>query len=714
MPQVALANTFLESYSQLPRSIQKKTRHLTEKLRRNPEQPGVGLKKLADLYDDKLYSARVDQSYRAILVHPPEDDLFLVVWVDNHDEAYRWAERRRCEVNATTGSVQVFQVREEQAEIEPAEDEAESESREWEEPIPEGRLLEGLTDQELTRCGVPYQLLPSVRALKYEYDLDELADYLPEEAADALYLIAAGSSIDEAIREARGEVAPREDEEPVDTDDFVAALEHPDSRRRFKLIEDDEDLADMLNAPLELWRVFLHPTQREIVQRSVDGSVRVLGGPGTGKTVVLMHRASWLAREVFDDESDQLLVTTFTANLAADLEDQLQLLCGDEFDRIEVAHLHQWAVNFMRSQGVHFQVVQPHQRKELWEEVYDVYGGDYSLQFYQNEWEHVVQAQDITERGQYLRARRRGRGRPLQRSQRRDVWKVLEAYRRRLDEIGKVDWGDVIRETRLYLQKNPGVLPYRSILADEVQDLSASDLRLLRSMVPEGENDLFLVGDGHQRIYGHKASFSSCGIDIRGRHHAHRLKLNYRTTESIRDWAVALLEDLEIDDLDAGIDTLDGYRSLRRGERPTVRYFETAEEEMDAIIERIDSWRQQGFSNEEICVAARTNRLLKERYGPHLEDAGMPTAVIKTESGDELGKGVRLATMHRMKGLEFPAVLLVSVQARIVPLEPEAIEFDDDAHSNWEIRERSLLYVSATRARDELMITGFGDASPFL
>lgn len=713
MPQVALANTFLESYSRLPRSIQKKTRHLTEKLRRDPNQPGVGLEKLSDAYDDKLYSARINQTYRAILVHPRQDDLFLVVWVDHHDDAYRWARRRRCEVHATTGAVQVFQVSEEQAAVASLAEE-EPERQQWEEPIPEGRLFEGMTDQELTRCGVPYQLLPSVRALKYEYDLDEVADYLPEEAADALYMVAAGSTVDEAIREARGEAAPRDDDEPVDTDDFVSALEHPDSRRRFKLIDDDEDLADMLNAPLELWRVFLHPTQREIVERSVNGPVRVLGGPGTGKTVVLMHRASWLAREVFADNSDRLLVTTFTANLAADLEEQLHLLCGDEFDRIEVTHLHRWAMNFMRSQGVRFDVVSSRQQREFWQQVYDLYGENHSLQFYRDEWRYVVQAQAIASRRDYLRARRRGRGNPLRRGERRKVWKVLEAYRRQLDEAGKVDWGDVIRETRLYLEKNPGVLPYRAVLADEVQDLSQSDLKLLRAMVPQGNNDLFLVGDGHQRIYGHKASFSSCGINIRGRHHAYRLKLNYRTTEHIRDWAVALLKGVEVDDLDDGVDELDGYRSLRRGARPAVRQFDTAQEEARAIVECIQSWKEQGFRDEEICLAVRTSRLIEDRYRPRLEDAGIATAVIETESEEELGAGVRLSTMHRMKGLEFPAVILASVQRDVVPLRREALELDEDAYKNWETRERSLLYVSATRARDELVITGFGEPSPFV
>lgn len=473
MTQVAFANTFLKSYSQLPKSIQKKVRHLTEKLRHDPNQPGINLEKLSGSYDEKVYSARIDQTYRAIVVHPPKGDLFMIVWVDHHDDAYRWAERRRCEVNPTTGSIQVYQVTEEQAEVAaqqqkaaPADDDA------WEERIPEGRLLAGLADQDLRRCGVPFQLLPSVRALKYEYDLDELAPYLPEEAADALYMVAAGSSVDEAIKEARGEAATTEEAEPVDTEDFVTALDHPDSQRRFKLIEDDEDLADMLNAPLELWRVFLHPTQREIVQRRVGGPVRVLGGAGTGKTVVLMHRASWLASKVFSEDSDRLLVTTFTANLAADLEDQLRLLCGDEFERIEVAHLHQWAMRFMRKQGVHFDVVSEAQSRELWAQVYDLHGGDYALQFYRDEWEYVVQPQDITDRRGYLRTRRRGRGTPLRRNQRREVWEVLAGYRQRLDEAGKVEWGDVIRETRLYLENNPDVLPYRTVLSDEVQDLS--------------------------------------------------------------------------------------------------------------------------------------------------------------------------------------------------------------------------------------------------
>ncbi|MFB6373263.1 MAG: 3'-5' exonuclease, partial [Bradymonadaceae bacterium] len=294
----------------------------------------------------------------------------------------------------------------------------------------------------------------------------------------------------------------------------------------------------------------------------------------------------------------------------------------------------------------------------------------------------VVQAQDITERREYLRVRRRERSDPLQRSQRREVWEVLDAFRQRLAEAGKVDWGDVIRETRLYLEKNPDILPYKAVLSDEVQDFRAADLKLLRAMVPEGENDLFLVGDGHQRIYGHKATFKSCGINIRGKHHAHRLKLNYRTTEQIRDWSVALLEDVEVDDLDGGVDHLEGYRSLRRGAEPNLRHFETAEDEITAIVDTIRNWQQQGFADEEICLAVRTSRLITDRYKPQLEEAGIETATIRTESGADLGPGVRLATMHRMKGLEFPAVMLASDQRDVVPLQLDATDIDEDSRES--------------------------------
>jgi superfamily I DNA/RNA helicase len=404
----------------------------------------------------------------------------------------------------------------------------------------------------------------AVRALMSDDDLDRLSGFLPEDAGDMLFALAAGLSLTEAVEElhrmpARGAAVA------VDVEDFSTALAHPESQRSFKVVESEHDLDAMLDAPLEQWRIFLHPTQRKIVTMQANGPVRVLGGPGTGKTVALMHRAHYLATNIFTGPDDRLLVTTFTRNLANELDGHLQRLCGDAHRRLEVVNLHAWAIRFMRAQGINLTIVKYEDRRRLMASALAEAGsGEHSASFCQEEWERVVQAGDATSRDEYLTASRQGRGARLSRPQRVRLWKVFERYRELLDEQREVEWSDVIRETRLFIEKNKVSLPYRAVLADEVQDFTAGDLRLLRALVPPGPHDLFLVGDAHQRIYGHQTRLGRCGIEIRGR--SRRLRVNYRTTAEISRHSLSLLEGRPIDDLDGGKDDLNGYHSLRQGQ----------------------------------------------------------------------------------------------------------------------------------------------------
>jgi len=719
VPQVAISDEFLKSYSKLPKLEQRRTRKALEKFRREPTVASLNYEPIHNMLDKKVRTIRVSDSYRAIIIKPPKDDVYLCVWVANHDEAMDWARKKRFEVNPRSGALQVFEVR---TALEP-EDSSASEpttpaltpvpSATAGDSIPEGRLLAGLTDDELLICSVPEAIVPAVRALRTEDDLEELLPYLPSEAADALYMLAAGYTVAATLEELSRSALPVE---PVDRDDFSKALEHPDSKQRFFLVEDDAELSEMLAAPLAQWRVFLHPSQRRIARAQAKGSLAVRGGAGTGKTVVLLHRARYLADTVFTAPQDRILVTTFTRNLAEDLKANLALLCGRAPDRIDVVNLNAWASRFLRSQGFPRPrlIWSDKERRQLWAVAAMEVGDDERpMSFYKDEWEKVVQAQDVTDRAGYFRASRRGRGTPLTRRQRARVWEVLAAYRALLDEQGKVEHADVVREARLYLEKNPGVAPFRAVLADEVQDFTTSQLRLLRALVPVGPADLFLAGDAHQRIYGHRASLSSVGINVRGRR-SRQLRLNYRTTEKIRRWAVALLKGVPVDDLDDGSDDLKGYRSARPGAEPVVRVLATPEAERDAIVGQVRLWLQT-YEPEEVCVAARTSKLLAERFGPVLKAADIPCVLLETDGEAETPPGVRLATMHRLKGLEFPCMLLAGVQDGVMPLRlpdealPDAAAREDHKHG-----ERCLLFVAATRARDELVITGSGAPSAFL
>lgn len=719
--QVAISSDFLKAYASLQKSQQKGVRAWLEKFRADPTNKSINYKSLEGMRDPKVRSVRIDQQYRAIVIHPPKGDVYLLVWVDNHDEAVEWARNKVFEVNRFTGTFQVYDAEPgaapapESVPARPVEVSVDAND----DTIPTGFLLAGHKHADLLLLGVPEPLLPAVHALRTDHDLDGLARYLPAEAADALYLLAAGYSVEATIDELdrRERAAPPgvsvPAPAPIDPEDFAAALQRPESGRTFKLLEDDAELAAILAAPTEQWRIFLHPSQTKLVTLRSNGSARVLGGAGTGKTVVAMHRARHLAKSVFTQPGQRVLFTTFTKNLAADIRANLKRMCGPEFERIDVKHLQEVARDILRGKGITLhKSATTAQSEAAWSRALAAHALEFPAVFYREEWSKVVQAQDVTDQADYLRARRAGRGQRLSRGQRLHVWTVLSEYRQQLDLMGLSEHADLIREARLALKQSP-TRPYTAVVADEIQDFRTADLIFLRALAPEGPNDIFVVGDPHQRIYGHVASLSACGINVRGQR-SRKLRINYRTTHEIRNWAVARLQGLEIDDLDEGIDSLKGERSLRSGAPPNIRLFPDITAEARHIADLIRAWIDDGIDPSDICVAARTGDLIDKHYAPALRAHGLDTVLIDTDL-EKLPPGVRIATMHRVKGLEFPRMILAGIQKGTMPYEDAAYTARDDlARQLHDEGERKLLYVASTRARDLLVITGHGERSPLL
>jgi superfamily I DNA/RNA helicase len=693
MPTVALESSFLEALTRLPQAQQKKVREFTKKFLIDPTAASINYEKINGMKDEKVRTVRIGIDYRAIILHPEKGDVHVLVWVDHHDEAMAWAKHKTFPINPVTGAIQVINFSELLPPPPPT-------------PIGEPALFDQLGDDVILSFGVPEVLLPAVRALRAKDDLLAFAKFLPEESSEALSWLAEGLPPEEV----RANYATTERREQVDTTDFEEALKHPDTQRRFVTVESEQDLEAMLNAPLEKWRVFLHPSQRKLVCKNFKGAARVLGGAGTGKTVVAMHRAKHLAAEVFNSPSDRILFVTFTANLAKNVEQNLRTLCPDEMKRIEAIHLHSWAVRFLRDQGSRFDIVSDTEAAECWREAVDAQDElPWDSGFLRKEWNQVVQAHGLESADEYMKVSRVGRGKTLSRADRARIWKVFEAYRRRLQELGKVEWLDVMRATRRYLESRPGSLPYRAVVVDEAQDLHAEELRLIRSVVPEGPNDLFIVGDAHQRIYDRKVVLSQCGINVRGR--SSKLNINYRTTEQIRSWGMGLLRGVEVDDLDAGADSQAGYQSLLSGPAPELRHFKTLGEEQ-AFLRRTLEELVAERPAEEICLVTVKKSALANEYGKVLRDAGIPHVVLDKDD-DGAAKGVRLATMHRVKGLEFPCIIMAGINDGVIPIHHLSLSVDPVMQKEHEARERSLLYVAATRARDRLIVTSYGKPSTY-
>ena len=700
MLTVALSLDFLQAYAGIPREQQKKVREFTERFQQNPNLPGFNYEAVESARDKQLFSVRINQGYRAIVFHPSGTEVYMLAWVDRHDDAYAWAASKSFQVNPLTGALQVLNAKAVEAHVSEAAAPA------------HGALFREVKDKHLLQLGVPAELLALVRSFETDGDLERAEKELPQEAYEALFLLASGYSVDAVFREME---KPEQEPAPVDTADFATALKQEDSQRRFFVPDDSKEFNEVLNQPLDQWRVFLHPKQRKLVTMWANGPVRVLGGAGTGKTVAAMHRANYLAERVFFAKDDRILFTTFTRNLATDIAENLRKLCDPAvYSRIEVVNLDQWVDNFLRTQGYRHKTVFGEEDNEYWQNALQFRPDGLGLAegFYRTEWEEVVQAQDITSAEQYMKAPRLGRGTRLTREQKKRVWAVFQEYRAQLNEHGRKEFVDLIRDARSLIEKKQLKLPYRSVVVDEAQDMSAEAFRLIRAMVPRGPNDLFIAGDAHQRIYRNRATLGKCGIDIRGR--GKTLRLNYRTTGAIRRFAVNLLEGRAIDDLDDGKDSQNGYMSVRAGIPPTVKQFGSFGEEAAFVKGRIDELVASGASESSICLVARTHQVL-EIYGAYLRDHGISVYEIKRSAAEQREKpGVRIATMHRVKGLEFDHMFIVSVNKGIVPLE-QAMESGEDAvaRRNTETVERSLLYVALTRSKETATITSYGVASSF-
>jgi len=433
---------------------------------------------------------------------------------------------------------------------------------------------------------------------------------------------------------------------------------------------------------------------------------------------VAIHRANWLAQNIFTGKNDRILFTTFTRNLAEDIRDNLAKICKpDVMRRIEVVNLDRWVSNFLRKNDYSFTIDYGKQSNALWTKALDMAPAELDLEesFYREEWDRVIQPQAVTSLADYFKASRVGRGVPLNRKARKDIWTVFEEYRLMLDEHGLKERDDALRDARLLLEQKGGVLPYRAIIVDEAQDMGMQAFKLIRQMISgkETKNDLFIVGDAHQRIYRYKVVLSQCGVNIVGR--AQKLKINYRTTDENRKWAVNLLKGIKTDDLDGGIDDQVGYKSLVHGIAPIVKQLDNFQSEIEFISQYLGKLSDQGKPLSECCLVARTNSLL-EQYENALKEKGIDVYFIRrTEPEDRSIPGLRLATMHRVKGLEFDRVIIASVNKNVVPLQYVSEESSDPTvREESEIHERALLYVSATRAKNEVLVTGFGEMSPFL
>lgn len=692
--KVAISSDFLTAFARLPRAIQGKVTEFVNKFRNDPNSPGINYEKLANGADNKIYSVRIDDTYRGIVVRQKESGVYLLLWVDHHDEAYQWAARKRCDVNPKTGAIQVYDVQTivEEHVVKAAE------------PI-----FNSATNEQLLKLGLPEAQLEYVRSFTSKDEFHQAEGSIPADVYEYLSWIAEGFPVDEVL-----ELCEEEQSADEQTNDLAKALDMPATLKSFVVVDGEDELRRIMAEPLEKWRVFLHPTQRKIVRKKYSGAARVLGGAGTGKTVVAMHRAKYLASELGSQQ--RVLFTTFTANLAADIRENLRKICTlEELRKIEVIHLDAWVNQFLKESGFSAEIGYDEVIDPLWEQAVLLANVDlpFETSFYEEEWNRIVIAQEALTLEKYIKATRNGRGTRLDRKKRMMVWKVFENYQNLMKEHQVRDINTAMYESTKLLQVSGSRPRYAHVIVDEGQDFSDNAYRLLRALAgEEHENNLFIVGDSHQRIYRNHPTLSKCGINVRGR--SSILKINYRTTEEIRRYAFALLNGISFDDLDEDVDLGDKCQSLTHGEKPVIENFKDASGEFDYIVGEIKNLQNAGVALTDICIVARTKKLVDD-YLAQLTKAGLRSYAIKrNKSDDRAYDGIRVATMHRVKGLEFKYVFIAAVNNRIVPLPSAINKTDAVSEAETMASEKCLLYVAMTRAQKGAYITSYGKPSEFI
>lgn len=684
-----IADSFPKALARLPAQEQKAVKTTVFDLQMDPTHPGLQFHRIDKSKDPHFWSVRVSRDIR-LIVHKTEDS-FLICYVDHHDPAYEWAERRRIEAHPTTGAAQIVEVRERVQEIlvhRPVEAK----------PAPTKPVLPPLfaqySDDELLVYGVPKDWLADVRAAT-EDTIFDLTAHLPAEAAEALLDLAVGEK-----PEVPAIVSP----------EVASPFEHPDAQRRFRVLENIEELRQALDYPWDQWTVFLHPSQRQVVEQSFSGPARVSGSAGTGKTVVAIHRA---ANVLKSNPQARLLFTTFSLPLANALEGKLRILTGAEkgiVPRVTVLSFRDVASElFTLAFGHHPRAASQDQIREVLKTAAAELGvAGFTLRFLVSEWLNVVDAWQVPDAQTFQSVPRLGRKNRLGVKQRETLWPVFKRARALLAGQGLLAWPMIFGEVTKHFSGRTEK-PFSHIVVDEAQDLGVPDLRMLVAIVPAGTDTLFFAGDLGQRIFQEPFSWKAIGVDIRGR--SKTLKVNYRTSHQIRQAADRLLPKV-VQDVDGIEQDRRGTVSVFNGPEPTIRTFPDAAAETQGVADWIKTLVANGVAPAEIGLFVRSNEQLP-RARAAVKAAGHIQLELSERLEDPQGR-ISIGTMHLAKGLEFKAIAVMACDDDILPLQ-ERVETVADASELDEVyeTERHLFYVACTRARDQLLVSGVDPASEF-
>lgn len=724
MPTLTLTDKYKNTRDAAPEKIRWELEDLETELRRNRLASGRKQENIYCRTKETLHSYRVNKDWRLITYKWTDNEIILLL-AGKHDDAYRQAENLRLEW--TKGKSALPTVKEEEPvviKIKPTkvpviETQPEKPVEEQKPAIPaDAKPFAEYTQEQLLKLGVPKEQVDRVRGATYKEIV--AADFVEVEVGCTLIDLAEGKTTYEREID---RIETERKRPPVEK----VLNKHPEMREHYFVLTDESRDA-FLNGELENWQLFLHHTQREAVEKKVNGPVLVSGPAGTGKSVVAFHRVKWLLRQK-GFEGKRILFTTYTKTLAQYAEAMLKKLCTEEeLGRVDVMTFDA----FLRdawTQGIAGQTGftktykdnpygLPRPLKEALDALFGTrrqYWNDRDRDFIAREYVNVILENDIRTLEAYKNVQRPRTYGLLRTEMRERFWPVFDEWNGILAKFKRAKYRPKVAALNALTTALLSPVPnadkayllgrYGAVVVDEAQDFGASEYRFLAALtgntIDHPQPTLYLAGDGHQRIYGRIGAFSQCNINVVNR--SFKLTVCYRSTGAIREFAENLLKGVEVKGFDDEFESLGG-ESLVQGEPPEEKYFSNYTDENDAIANAIQRWRERASKKfGDYAVLLRSNRGLRAVVNA-LEARGVSAALVTNEDELDLNDNrVKVMTMHRAKGLQFVGVVLVLDDWPIIPKDLD--HTDSDAIEEQMLSERQLLYMAAMRAQRFLLLT---------
>lgn len=680
------SDTFFDKLLKLPKEIQGKILDFQKKFKEDPYKHNINLEPIENFKDSSMRTARISGDYRAIIGVIGNGD-YSLLYVDHHDEAMDWARNKKFKWNDNTGAFQLLEIEQTAAKVVPTDK-------------TETLLLAHYSDDQLLGIGVPDEQLEMVKAIADIDDLGEKERFLPADVFENLFNLFDGVPIESILADI---------EEGKKLSDENDRMTSRNNKRMMIEISGDEEIKRWIDGDFEKWMIFLHPSQRTVVEKSFNGAVKVSGGGGTGKTVAALHRLKLLCETGIEGK---VLFTTFTKSLVSDLQKRIDMLDVDK-RKYKLANIDSLVRDIAIQEGLirsnvyilDYTSEGTNKKEQIWNRIIEDNVIEFDCDFLDREYTEVIEYNNNKTQEEYMSQSRVGRNERITRKQRMEVWELVQKYVEYKKINNFVDRAELFNMVTNYLNKHDE-RPFSHIIADEIQDFSYPELRFIRALTTEGKNDLFLVGDPYQRIYNNrKVVFAKANINVRGR--SKRLRVNYRTTEEIKHSAVNVLQGLKYDDMDGGEESLAGYHSIMHGKAPEYKTFSSANEEYDAIVQFLRDCHEGGIAYKDMAITCRFRENIKgiQKYLHQIDGIDYKEINSRTGSSD----GVSLSTFHGIKGLEFKVVVIADVDKRTFPYHPNSYDSMTTREKNeFDKNERSLIYVALTRAMQYVLMTGIG------